>query len=507
MEENEYIKGIFDEHERAVNYKSSIGDLGLYEQVRQNEMYYRGDQQSGVRLNSGNGGALRHNIIRRIGDYKRAVVLCDDFDLRFDAAGIAVNGGIRKAAARLKNEMCGKKITDTVGNDYPLELLNSVVALNEAAHLFKSAANNCRLSSLLESALKNAYISGTGVVYTYWDGGVNTGFFADELKRTPIMGDIKAAVIDVADIDFGDCAQTDINRQPYIIIAEKMSVKATRDEAKMYGADNDKLYEIQADYDEYDSDKCTVLTKLFIKQNEQGADTVHAVRVCKNAVIRPEWDMRIRRYPISVFRWDERSRCAYGDTELNYLIPNQNAINRLLNASVSAAMLDSMPIMLVNGDVIKSKLSNKPGQIVKFRGDCSDFDSAIKYVQPREFSENYNLCLTRLIDDTLDLAGASRAALGVYEMNNASAIENLQKANSLSLDMLKGRYKEFVCDIARVFAEFFACCYGRRKIIADGGDGDYVLPFDGNVLYNLQLSVSVDDKKALCEDSNTEAEK
>ena len=109
MEENEYIKGIFDEHERAVNYKSSIGDLGLYEQVRQNEMYYRGDQQSGVRLNSGNGGALRHNIIRRIGDYKRAVVLCDDFDLRFDAAGIAVNGGIRKAAARLKNEMCGKK--------------------------------------------------------------------------------------------------------------------------------------------------------------------------------------------------------------------------------------------------------------------------------------------------------------------------------------------------------------------------------------------------------------
>ena len=91
-------------------------------------------------------------------------------------------------------------------------------------------------------------------------------------------------------------------------------------------------------------------------------------------------------------------------------------------------------------------------------------------------------------------------------MNNASAIENLQRANSLSLNMLKGRYKEFVCDIASVFAEFFACCYGKRKIVADGGDGDYVLPFDGDRLYNLQLSVSVDDKKALS-DEKTEDKK
>ena len=34
MEENEYIERIFDEHERAVSYKSSMGDMGLYEQVR-----------------------------------------------------------------------------------------------------------------------------------------------------------------------------------------------------------------------------------------------------------------------------------------------------------------------------------------------------------------------------------------------------------------------------------------------------------------------------------------
>ena len=506
MEENEYIKRIFDEHERAASYKSSLGESGLYEQIRLNEKYYRGDQQNGVRLNSGNGGALRHNIVRRIGDYKRAVILSDNFDVRFDAAGIAVNDGIRKAALRLKDELCGKKITDTVGNDYPNELVENVLALNVTSELFKSAAKNCRLNMLLETALKNAYISGSGVVYTYWDGGVNTGFYADELNRTPILGDIKAAVIGIADIDFGDCNECDINRQPYIIIAEKMSVSAAREEAKLYGADNDKLYEIQADFDEYNSEKCTVLTKLFMSDNEKAIRTVHAVRVCKNAIIRPEWDMGLRRYPISIIRWDEQSRCAYGDTELNYLIPNQNAINRLLNAAVSAAMLNSMPIMLVNGDVIKSKISNKPGQIVKFSGDCSDFESAIKYVQPPHFSDNYNKSLTQLIDDTLDLAGASRAALGVYEMNNASAIENLQRANSLSLNMLKGRYKEFVCDIASVFAEFFACCYGKRKIVADGGDGDYVLPFDGDRLYNLQLSVSVDDKKALS-DEKTEDKK
>ena len=274
MEENEYIERIFDEHERAASYKSSLGESGLYEQIRLNEKYYRGDQQNGVRLNSGNGGALRHNIVRRIGDYKRAVILSDNFDVRFDAAGIAVNDGIRKAALRLKNELCGKKITDTVGNDYPIELVENVLALNVTSELFKSAAKNCRLNMLLETALKNAYISGSGVVYTYWDGGVNTGFYADELNRTPILGDIKAAVIGIADIDFGDCNECDINRQPYIIIAEKMSVSAAREEAKLYGADNDKLYDIQADFDEYNSEKCTVLTKLFMTVRLQRVITI-----------------------------------------------------------------------------------------------------------------------------------------------------------------------------------------------------------------------------------------
>ena len=507
MEENEYIKSIFDEHERAVGYKSSMGESGLYEQARLNEKYYRGDQQQGVRLSSLNGGALRHNIVRRIGDYKRAVIMNEPTDLRFEAAGIAVNDDIKKAANRLKNMLCSKKITDTVGNAYPDELVNKALALNVTSQLYKSQAEKCRLDLLLSDALKNAYISGSCVVYTYWDSTVNTGFYADELKRTPILGDIKAAVIDVADIDFGDCTQTDINRQPYIIIAEKMSVKAAREEAEKYGADADRLYDIQADFDEYDSDKCTVLTKLFFAENEQGTRTVHAVRVCKYAVIRPEWDMRIRRYPISVFRWDEQNNCAYGNSEMDFLIPNQNAINRLLNAAVSAALLNSMPIMLVNGDVIKSKISNRPGQIVKFSGDCDDFDKAIKYVEPPQFSENYNKALSQLIDDTLDLAGASRAALGVYEMNNATAIKNLQMANSLSLKPLINRYKYFVCDIAAVFAEFFACCYGERKVVVDGGDGDYVFPFDGSLLYNMQLSVSIDDDKVNADIEDTEAEK
>lgn len=504
MEESQYIKIIFDEHERAVSYKSSIGYMGLYEQARINEKYYRGDQKDGMKYTAA--GGMRHNIIRRIGDYKRAVIMNEKFDIKYDAAGIAVNDNVAGEVNRLKNELCGKNITDTTACGYPHEMIEQVLYLNEAGQLFKSAAKNCRLKALLADALKNAYISGTGVIYTYWDGGINTGFYADELKNTPIMGDINAAVLSIEDIDFGDCKENNINLQPYIIISEKMSVKDAKNEARLYGAQDDKLYEIQADYDEYDSDKCTVLTKLFMSDNEQGIRTVHAVKVCKNAVIRPLWDMRIRRYPISVMRWDNISRCAYGDTEVNYLIPNQNAINRLLNASVATAMLNSMPIMLVNGDLIKSKISNKPGQIVKFSGDSDEFDNAIRYVCPPQFSENYSKCLSSLIDDTLDLAGASRAALGVYEMNNATAIENLQKANSLSLDILKDRYKEFVCDIARVFAEFFICCYGARKIAVRLQDGDYVLPFDGDKLFDLQIAASIDEDKHTDSDTDNGGE-
>ena len=60
---------IYREYTDGVTFKSSLGDKGMYEQSRINERFYTGDQWYGARC--GNDRPLvRHNIIKRIGDFK-----------------------------------------------------------------------------------------------------------------------------------------------------------------------------------------------------------------------------------------------------------------------------------------------------------------------------------------------------------------------------------------------------------------------------------------------------
>ena len=63
---------VFGEYESGRNFKAGLGRRGLYEQGKINERFYVGDQWHGAQC--GNDRPLvRHNVIKRIGDYKMAV--------------------------------------------------------------------------------------------------------------------------------------------------------------------------------------------------------------------------------------------------------------------------------------------------------------------------------------------------------------------------------------------------------------------------------------------------
>ena len=64
---------IFEEYRQGVRFKNALGKRGLYEQNRINERFYAGDQWYGARC-SEDRPLVRHNVIRRIGDYKMAMV-------------------------------------------------------------------------------------------------------------------------------------------------------------------------------------------------------------------------------------------------------------------------------------------------------------------------------------------------------------------------------------------------------------------------------------------------
>ena len=76
---------IYEEYRKAADFKSALGKRGLYEQNRINERFYIGDQWYGAKC--GNDRPLvRHNIIKRIGDYKMSQILSAPLSVSFSAA-------------------------------------------------------------------------------------------------------------------------------------------------------------------------------------------------------------------------------------------------------------------------------------------------------------------------------------------------------------------------------------------------------------------------------------
>ncbi len=478
---------IFSQYEKARAYKSSIGDKGIYEQTKINERFFAGDQWYGAKC--GNERPLvRHNLIKRIGDYKMSVLVSSDAQVVFSAEGIPNTVRAGKKIAELKSRLAlGDSITTDTAED---EIALVISALNDYRRV---SAERLKFSELCASALRNAYISGTGIIYTYWDSEIQTGLYADAGKNTAIKGDIACEVLDIENVYFGDPKTDDIQRQPYIIIASQYSLEETRRMALKYGASRLYIDSIKPDNASGYSDKVTVLTKLFKEWNEDGSEyKIYAKMVSENAVIRDKWDIGVRMYPLSVFCWEKRKGSIYGDSEITYLIPNQIAVNRMITSGVWSAMSTGMPTLVVNGDIVDGEITNDPGQIIKVYGSAEDTGKALQYVTPPDYSGNFLSVIEPLIENTLSQSGANSAALGDVDPQNTSAILTLRNAAMLPLKILQNRYYHFLEEISRIWAEFWITQYGKRRLKIEDENGVWYMEFDGDKYKNLILSSKVD---------------
>lgn len=501
---------IFKEYRDGTQFKSGLGMRGLYEQSKMNERYFIGDQWYGV--NCGNDRPLiRHNVIKRIGEYKMSVVGSSPITVSYSADGIPNTLGLKEAIRPIRDGIAQ-------GNEAYIEQMMAmsadVIPSNEEVTLIMSAlsdyfrvtAERVKFNDKCEQALRNAFISGTGIIYTYWDDKVKTGLYADENRTTPIVGDIGCEVLDVENVYFGDPNLTDIQSQPYILVAQRKSVAELKREAKhnrrpqyeidQIKPDNETGYEAGqiSENEPSESKKATVITKFWKEWDDDGSDyTLKAIKVCENAVIRPEWDVGIRLYPFASFLWERRRNCAYGESEITYLIPNQIAINRMMTASVWAVMMMGMPMLVVNSDVVDAgSLTNDPGQIISVNGGYEDVHGAMSYLNPPNFSPSFIQNVNTIIGNTLQQSGANDAALGDMRPENTSAIAMLREAATMPLQQTKNRYYSFIEDIARIWAEFWIMKYGKRSIKVEDDTGTWYLPFDGERYRDLLISTRID---------------
>ncbi len=475
---------VFAEFKSAREHKELIGEKGIYEQTRVNERFYVGDQWHGAKCGSDR-PLVRHNVIKRIGDYKMAAITSNPVTVSFSADGVPNTVELKAYSDSVKKACAKGEIPKNLTADEETALVMSALG-----DYYRVTEERLRYNDARYNALRNAYISGTGLIYTYWDSETETGLYADRNRRYAIKGDIACEVLDVENVYFGDPSVTDVQKQPCIIVAQRKSVADLQAEAQKNGVSAADIESIKENCDEGDG-KATVLTKMWKEKGVNGI-TVMAVQVVKGVTIRHKWDMKIRLYPIAKFNWQERKNSVYGDSEVTYLIPNQIAINRMLTANVWAVMMMGMPIMTVNGDMVQAPVTNEPGQIIRVYGSPEETDSAIKYVTPPSFSPNFESNINSLITNTLSQSGANDAALGDISPNNTSAIIAVREAAMLPLDTVRNRFYTFCEDVARIWAEFWISMYGPRALKISDENGIWYLPFDGEKYRQLLISTRVD---------------
>ena len=496
-------ESIWEQHKNFTDYKAKIGRKGLYEQTERNEKFYVGDQWLGNETKS-KLPLIVINVIKRIGEYKLSQLLSNPLTANFSADGISSYVDDDRAT---KND---NVISDLqAGKTESFEALSEdekmILTFSALTDYFNATCERLKFDNLCQNATKNAYVSGTGAIYTYWDDEVDTGLFADTEKKTAIKGDIVSEVINAEEqLDFENPAQKDIDKQDYIIISQKMTVEKAKRIAKQNGLQDSEIEKIKEDSSDakysYERDKdlddtvkrVTVLTKLFKEYNDDGTDfTLKAVMSTKDVIIREEWETGLKKYPVAIFSWIDREKSIFGDSEVTYLIPNQIAINRMITAAVWSSMLNGMPIMLVNKNLVKGAVTNQPGQIWEFNGS-EDMRNAAGYINPPQTSPALSSNAMDIINNTLQHAGANDAALGNLRSDNATAIVTLQEAANAPMQPLKNRYYQFVEDLVRIWAEFWIKNYGERKLKISDKNGNWYLPFDGEKYKNIVLSVRID---------------
>lgn len=500
--ENNTAEKIASQRKKSIDFKNGLGTggIGLYEQTKKNERFFVGDQWLGTTTKS-KLPLVNYNVIHRIGEYKLAQILSNPLTASFCAEGIP-------SFMTQPKQQLSKDIVEQLqqGNSDDFDKLDENDKINitftALSDYYNATSERLKLNMKYAECARNAYISGTGALYFYWDENINTGLFSGSDKAEKIMGDVQVEVLSAEEqLDFENPAETDINQQDFIIISKKVTVAEAKRIAKANGVSKENIEKIKADgaseHYAYERDekvddvveRVTIMTKLFKEYSEDSKTfSIFAVQCTEKVIIRPEWDTGLKRYPIALFQWEQRGRCIFGDSEITTLIPNQVAVNRMITASVWSAMLTGMPILIVDENIVSGEISNEPGQVWRVNGE-GDLRNAATYLNPPSFSSALMNTSSDIISNTMSNAGANDAALGELRSDNATAIIALREAATAPMQTLKNRYYQFVEDAVRILADIWITFYGTRKLKISDKQGNWYLPFDGENFKDLVVSV------------------
>ena len=445
---------IYKQFQKGIEFNDRIE---LNDTVESNENFFIGRQWEGV--NSNGLPKPVFNFLKRITLHQVANVTSDNISMHASPLAAAPDDGeLEKAVTMVNNE-------------------------------FAALMEHNRIPNLTREFLRNAAVDGDGCLYSYWDPDV-------EVSKG-IKGTIRTEVIENTRVLFGNPNKRDVQSQPWIIIYRRDFVDEVKEYAKAHKGDAENIKpdddENNSRFESYVDNRCTVILRL---RRDRKTKTIWACEVTKDAVIRKEWDLGIRLYPINWINWDYVHDCYHGQALITGLIPNQIFINKLFAMAMISMMTTAYPKVVYDKTRISS-WTNQVGAAIGVNG--GDMNNVAKIIDPAQISPQIAQFIEAAIDYTQTFTGATAAALGDTRPDNTSAIIALQRASSIPAEITKQNLYQSVEDLGRIYLEFMGEYYGKRPVdvpVKDVEDPELLafagIPENQRVIEDFDFSVLKD---------------
>lgn len=321
--------------------------------------------------------------------------------------------------------------------------------------------------TLMRTTLKEACITGDGIQY------FGHGADASKVQR-----------LDNTAVLYGDESEPDIQKQPYIIIHQRETVKSVRKQAEKNGIPQNEIDRIVSDSDtkeiignrqEVDeSDHAQngkVTTLIYMTKNEEG---IVCTMRCTQAVVYEKFhELRgepseidqqlgvkgkgLRLYPLIKMSWELRPNDARGVSHVRKLIPNQIELNKNIARMAMASKNFSFPkLAYLEGSITNTDELDVVGGKIAVQGtDVGEINKMLTYVQPAQISNVPKQLSDDLLQVTQELSGSGENTLGQIELNRvaASAINAVNERAESMLDDQVANLAQFGEDFAKLMAE------------------------------------------------------
>ncbi|MBO5870801.1 MAG: hypothetical protein J6Q89_08640, partial [Clostridia bacterium] len=422
-------------YEKGKEYNYSIN---LYEKVNTNERFFRGDQWDN--LNSGGLPTPVFNIFKRIIGFFTSSIMQTPIKMRYSFASPNGVQGFGDTEANAASEK-----------------LNAIVDMRWEKN---------KMNDLLADSLTDAAVSGDAVCYTYWDSEIKTG--------QAFIGDFKSVLIDNTNVFFGNPNSKNVQKQPYILIAQRETVSDLISQAKKNGISKENIDRILPDDDlntqsgdmakyELEGTKCISLIKLWKDENGR----VLYRKSVKNAIIKDTTETMLTLYPIAFFNWNTIKNSWHGQAVGTGLIDNQIFINKGF-AMVMKHMMDTAFSKVVYDATLLDTWSDRVGEAIAVNGPV---ENVAKVISPGAMQSGMLEVIQMAINNTKEFLGATDAALGDVAPNNTSAILALQNASAVPLENVKRNMYQFVENIGLIWLDFMFSYYDDKRLVATIDDG------------------------------------